>query len=469
MSAEVEFVILPAVAVGVAVYGGALAAAELGKGTADVAVLASQVGAAAVVGVVDTFRSEYRGALADVEARVAEEEEKRRLFNAEASAAASVATARARATYVEGAIDASSEMVKRQAEGLLRRAEALPGVPAALVSRCREAAHPLPEGDDVRRLAADIAALSGELAAYAAEAPSRGRGTAKDQRVLMETMLVDVRELLSSEALLVGVDPRAREAIEAGLQSCEGLAERQSVFALQGLAALHLRLRDELAAARGRAYELESGRAALVAAQIEIEAQLQTVRRQARHAAYRARAERLLVQLHDGVASGISLERYQALRDEAERLFTQSAADLATAAIEDFAVRTVRDVLTELGIQVDEIEGGSEDPSVAADRFVADVGEGYAVEFVVRQGGEVHTELVGLGARTQSPEAAEERACGLANAVMESLRRRKVEVAAGRRRGLSSGRALREVSVAASGRRAQRSSPKARTVDGRGR
>ena len=474
MSSEAEILVLPllavgvgaAVVIGVAAYGSAIAAAELGKGTAEVAILASEVATAAVVGVVDSFRDEYRGMLADIEERDAAERLRQERLAAEGQKAAAAAGSRARGTHVEATVDASAEMVRRQADSLARRVEAAEGVPAGLVERCR-ALQAAAGGADAQGTAADIVALAGELAAWAAEA-SRSSASGEDgQRELIASLARGVLEVLSADALLVGVDPVACAAIRADVASCERLAQRQPRLALRSLAAAQARLQDELAAARGRIHEQERGRAFLAEHRSEIEAQLKTVCAQARPEAYRARAAFLLAKQEEYATAGASLAEASALQAEAERLFTQSAADLATAALDDFAAGTVRDVLAELGCQVREVEGGVAETSAVADRFLADLGGGYGVEFTVASGAKVRTELIGLAADVPFDQATEDRACGLVVAVTEALRWRDIDASPGpRRRNATRGRP-RVVVTAAQARRKQSAAAKRRTAGGK--
>lgn len=481
MSGGAELIVFPAigvgiagvVVVGVAAYGTAIAAAELGKGTAEVAILASEAAEAAVVGVVDKFRDEYRGVRADVEARVAQLESETKDRESEAAAAGQAAAAVAAATHVEAGLDASLEMVRRQADLLMRRVEATPGAPAALQRRARELVDAAGSGDEPdpvapQRLAEDLTALSAEFTSWAASLPRERAQGGKAQRDLVNALVAAVRELLASDEVMSGVSPLVHQDVEVGLAACEELAVRQPTIAIQSLAVAQRRLGDELARARGAAHEGERGRRLLAGSRVEIEAQLLTVRDRAQREAFRMRAGLLLKTLDAYERGGATVVEVGALEREAERLFTQSAADLAAAALDQFAADTVRDVLAELGCSVREVEGGgAAGGSEDADRFVAEVGDGYGVEFAVAPGAQVSTELVGLDGEFVFEEGAEDRACSLVDAVTEGLRRRRIDVAPGPRRSLASVGALRRVDLMAKPRGRRAEAPKRRSVDGR--
>ncbi|HEY5386518.1 MAG TPA: hypothetical protein VIL79_01310, partial [Thermoleophilia bacterium] len=229
MSGEVGFVaVVPVVvvvgaAVGVAVvaYGTAIAVAEVAKGTAQVAQVASEVAAVAVDAALEKMRSEYLGAQADLALHAQEQLEQSAAVEAVAREASGEAARHAASTRVTATSDATVEMVRAQAHGLLERARDLPGAPADLEQRCRRIIAAAEGGAPGDELARDLADIARELAAASARS-ARG-GASPQQLEVVHALAAGARETLAAEGLLVGMDPALRVRLEEDLQACETL------------------------------------------------------------------------------------------------------------------------------------------------------------------------------------------------------------------------------------------------------
>jgi hypothetical protein len=375
--------------------------------------------------VVERLQRDYEVALAEFQSRAEQERQARIAARAAQQAVTAEAAALTAHTQLDAAVDASTAFLEQAVTEIAAAPVTVDD--AALATRCAEL---------LEAVRTDPDALAAHLGMYHQLQELRA-GRPAEEREALHAQAALLRAEIDSP-LLAEAAPGRRDALRSQLDALDALADGQPGVAAQGIGLFRARLYRELE-------ELARRQQARAAQALELRALVGEA--SAKLAAtchcglpeFEEQARALQARLAVLLAEAKELPPVQAVVDAAAALFDDARLALTRQATAEYVRGQVADVLLGLGYRVAEIPG--EGASVAS------LGDGVGLEFHVDAQGRLGTAMVATEEGVSVEHAAQEKVCGLIDAVLAALREREVTVTEKFRRTLTAGQALPVVHV----------------------